>query len=300
MKYKYETTDSATYQLLQDKAREMRRNPTEAESALWNFLSGDKMGVHFRRQHPVFGYIPDFVCLKERLIIEIDGGYHLAEEQQEMDLERTEYLNQMGYVVLRFTNESVLNDIDTVLEEISDTLEEISLNAQSNQSPLPLGGVGGGFRVGFGFDVHQLVEGRDLWMGGIKIEHSKGLLGHSDADVLLHAVCDALLGAANMRDIGYHFPDTSAETDGMDSKIILRDTIALIATKGYRLVNIDATICAERPKMNPHIPAMKACMAQICGCDEDDISIKATTTEKLGFTGREEGISAYAVCLIEK
>jgi 2-C-methyl-D-erythritol 2,4-cyclodiphosphate synthase len=300
MKYKYETTDSATYQLLQDKAREMRRNPTEAESALWNFLSGDKMGVHFRRQHPVFGYIPDFVCLKERLIIEIDGGYHLAEEQQEMDLERTEYLNQMGYVVLRFTNESVLNDIDTVLEEISDTLEEISLNAQSNQSPLPLGGAGGGFRVGFGFDVHQLVEGRDLWMGGIKIEHSKGLLGHSDADVLLHAVCDALLGAANMRDIGYHFPDTSAETDGMDSKIILRDTIALIATKGYRLVNIDATICAERPKMNPHIPAMKACMAQICGCDEDDISIKATTTEKLGFTGREEGISAYAVCLIEK
>ncbi len=258
------------------------------------------MGVHFRRQHPVFGYIPDFVCLKERLIIEIDGGYHLAEEQQEMDLERTEYLNQMGYVVLRFTNESVLNDIDTVLEEISDTLEEISLNAQSNQSPLPLGGAGGGFRVGMGFDVHQLVEGRDLWMGGIKIEHSKGLLGHSDADVLLHAVCDALLGAANMRDIGYHFPDTSAETDGMDSKIILRDTIALIATKGYRLVNIDATICAERPKMNPHIPAMKACMAQICGCDEDDISIKATTTEKLGFTGREEGISAYAVCLIEK
>ena len=300
MKYKYETTDSATYQLLQDKAREMRRNPTEAESALWNFLSGDKMGVHFRRQHPVFGYIPDFVCLKERLIIEIDGGYHLAEEQQEMDLERTEYLNQMGYVVLRFTNESVLNDIDTVLEEISDTLEEISLNAQSNQSPLPLGGAGGGFRVGFGFDVHQLVEGRDLWMGGIKIEHSKGLLGHSDADVLLHAVCDALLGAANIRDIGYHFPDTSAETDGMDSKIILRDTIALIATKGYHLVNIDATICAERPKMNPHIPAMKACMAQICGCDEDDISIKATTTEKLGFTGREEGISAYAVCLIEK
>ena len=300
MKYKYETTDSATYQLLQDKAREMRRNPTEAESALWNFLSGDKMGVHFRRQHPVFGYIPDFVCLKERLIIEIDGGYHLAEEQQEMDLERTEYLNQMGYVVLRFTNESVLNDIDTVLEEISDTLEEISLNAQFNQSPLPLGGAGGGFRVGFGFDVHQLVEGRDLWMGGIKIEHSKGLLGHSDADVLLHAVCDALLGAANMRDIGYHFPDTSAETDGMDSKIILRDTIALIATKGYHLVNIDATICAERPKMNPHIPAMKACMAQICGCDEDDISIKATTTEKLGFTGREEGISAYAVCLIEK
>lgn len=151
-----------------------------------------------------------------------------------------------------------------------------------------------------GFDVHQLVEGRDLWMGGIKLEHSKGLLGHSDADVLLHAVCDALLGAANMRDIGYHFPDTAEETDGMDSKVILRKTIDLIATKGYRLVNIDATICAERPKMNPHIPAMKECMAEVIGCDADDISIKATTTERLGFTGREEGISAYAVVLIQK
>ena len=155
-------------------------------------------------------------------------------------------------------------------------------------------------RVGMGYDVHQLVEGRDLWMGGIKIEHVKGLLGHSDADVLLHAVCDALLGAANMRDIGYHFPDTAAETDGMDSKVILRRTIDLIATKGYHLVNIDATICAERPKMNPHIPQMKACMAQVIGCDEDQISIKATTTERLGFTGREEGISAYAVVLLCK
>ena len=155
-------------------------------------------------------------------------------------------------------------------------------------------------RVGMGFDVHQLVEGRDLWMGGIKLEHAKGLLGHSDADVLLHAVCDALLGAANMRDIGYHFPDTSTETDGMDSKIILKKTIELIAQKGYRLINIDATICAERPKMTPHIPAMKECMAQVIGCDADDISIKATTTEKLGFTGREEGISAYAVVLIQK
>ncbi len=155
-------------------------------------------------------------------------------------------------------------------------------------------------RVGMGFDVHQLVEGRELWMGGIKLEHSKGLLGHSDADVLLHAVCDALLGAANMRDIGYHFPDTASETEGMDSKVILKKTIALIATKGYRLVNIDATICAERPKMNPHIPEMKECMAKVIGCDADDISIKATTTERLGFTGREEGISAYAVVLIEK
>ena len=155
-------------------------------------------------------------------------------------------------------------------------------------------------RVGLGFDVHQLVEGRDLIIGGIKIDHSKGLLGHSDADVLIHAVCDALLGAANMRDIGYHFPDTSAETQDIDSKIILRKTIELLATKGYRVGNIDATICAERPKINPHVPAMKNCLAQIIGCDEDDISIKATTTEKLGFTGREEGISAYAVCLIEK
>lgn len=155
-------------------------------------------------------------------------------------------------------------------------------------------------RVGLGFDVHQLVEGRDLIIGGIKIDHFKGLLGHSDADVLIHAVCDALLGAANMRDIGYHFPDTSAETQDIDSKIILRKTIDLLATKGYRVGNIDATICAERPKINPHVPAMKTCLAQIIGCEEDDISIKATTTEKLGFTGREEGISAYAVCLIEK
>lgn len=155
-------------------------------------------------------------------------------------------------------------------------------------------------RVGFGFDVHQLVAGRDLWMGGIKINHSLGLLGHSDADVLIHAICDALLGAANMRDIGYHFPDTSAETDGMDSKIILKKTVELIATKGYHVGNIDATICAERPKMNPHIPAMKECLASIIGCFVDDVSIKATTTEKLGFTGREEGISAYATVLIEK
>ncbi len=155
-------------------------------------------------------------------------------------------------------------------------------------------------RVGMGYDVHQLVAGRDLWMGGIKIEHELGLLGHSDADVLIHAICDAILGAANMRDIGYHFPDTAAETDGMDSKIILKKTIELIATKGYHLVNIDATICAEKPKMNPHIPAMQQCMASIIGTDVDNISIKATTTEKLGFTGRQEGISAYAVALIEK
>lgn len=155
-------------------------------------------------------------------------------------------------------------------------------------------------RVGFGFDVHKLVEGRDLWMGGIKIEHSLGLLGHSDADVLLHAICDALLGAANMRDIGYHFPDTSADMKDIDSKILLAKTIELIATKGYIVGNIDCTICAERPKMNPHIPAMKECIAKIMNTDVDNISIKATTTEKLGFTGREEGISAYATVLINK
>ena len=127
-----------------------------------------------------------------------------------------------------------------------------------------------------------------------------GLVGHSDADVLIHAICDALLGAANMRDIGYHFPDTAEETDGIDSKILLKKTVDLIATKGYTIGNIDATICAERPKINPHVPAMKACLAQVIGTDEENISIKATTTEKLGFTGREEGISAYAVALITK
>ena len=149
-----------------------------------------------------------------------------------------------------------------------------------------------------GYDVHQLVEGRDLFLGGVKIDHAKGLLGHSDADVLIHAICDALLGAANMRDIGYHFPDTSDDTLGMDSKVILKQVVALIATKGYQLVNIDATVCAERPKLNPHIPAMQACLANVMGCDADQVSIKATTTEKMGFTGRGEGIVALAICLL--
>lgn len=155
-------------------------------------------------------------------------------------------------------------------------------------------------RVGMGYDVHRLVPGRALWLGGIKIEHPLGLLGHSDADVLIHVICDALLGAANMRDIGYHFPDTAAETLDVDSKLLLRKTIELIASKGYTVGNIDATICAERPKLNPHVPAMKACLAEVMGVDDEDISIKATTTEKLGFTGREEGISAYAVVLIHR
>ena len=155
-------------------------------------------------------------------------------------------------------------------------------------------------RVGFGFDVHQLVEGRELWLGGIRLEHSLGLLGHSDADVLIHAICDALLGAANMRDIGYHFPDNAGEYKNIDSKILLSRTIALIAAKGYRVGNIDATICAERPKLKAHIPLMQQTLADVMGIDEEDVTIKATTTEKLGFTGREEGISAYATVLIEK
>ncbi|MBR2238494.1 MAG: 2-C-methyl-D-erythritol 2,4-cyclodiphosphate synthase [Prevotella sp.] len=273
----------------------MRQNPTEAESILWKYLSGNKMGTHFRRQHPVYGYIPDFVSIKEKIIIEIDGGYHFEGEQPGKDKERTDWLNKDGFVVLRFTNEEVTGHIDYVLEEISDALED---SDRTNQSPLPLGGVGGGFRIGFGYDVHQLVEGRDLWLGGIKIDHSLGLLGHSDADVLIHAICDALLGAACMRDIGYHFPDTAAETDGIDSKILLAKTMQLLRDKGYELGNIDATVCAERPKLNPHIPQMQQCLADVIGCDPGQVSIKATTTEKLGFTGRQEGISAYAVVLI--
>ena len=153
-------------------------------------------------------------------------------------------------------------------------------------------------RVGFGYDVHRLVEGRELWLGGIRLEHEKGLLGHSDADVLIHAICDALLGAANMRDIGYHFPDTAGEYENIDSKVLLRKTVDLIATKGYRVGNIDATVCAERPKLKARSPDMQQILAEVMQIDPDDVSIKATTTEKLGFTGREEGISAYAVVLI--
>ena len=155
-------------------------------------------------------------------------------------------------------------------------------------------------RVGFGYDVHALVPNRELWLGGIKFEHELGLLGHSDADVLIHAICDALLGAANMRDIGYHFPDTAQEYKNVDSKILLSRTVELIAGKGYRVGNIDATVCAERPKLKARIPEMQQVMADVMNIDVDDVSIKATTTEKLGFTGREEGISAYAVVLIEK
>ena len=155
-------------------------------------------------------------------------------------------------------------------------------------------------RVGFGFDVHRLVEGRELWLGGIRIEHTLGLLGHSDADVLIHALCDALLGAAAMRDIGFHFPDTADEYKGIDIKILLRDTVQLVRSKGWEIGNADITVCAERPKLNPHIPAMQQCLSEVMGIDAGDVSIKATTTERLGFTGREEGIAAYAVVLLEK
>ena len=155
-------------------------------------------------------------------------------------------------------------------------------------------------RVGFGYDVHALVPERDLWLGGVKIEHTMGLQGHSDADVLIHAICDALLGAANMRDIGYHFPDTAGEYKDIDSKILLFDTMELLRDAGYTLGNIDATVAAYRPKLNPHIPEMKRVMADVLQVDVEDISIKATTTEKLGFTGRQEGIAAYATVLIQK
>ena len=155
-------------------------------------------------------------------------------------------------------------------------------------------------KTGIGIDVHRLEAGREFWLGGIKIGHEKGCVAHSDGDVLIHAICDALLGAANMRDIGYHFPDTAGEFKNIDSKILLKKTIELIAAKGYLVGNIDATICAERPKLKAYIPEMQRTLAAVMGIDEDAISIKATTTEKLGFTGREEGISAYATVLIVK
>lgn len=154
-------------------------------------------------------------------------------------------------------------------------------------------------RIGFGYDVHRLVPSRDLWLCGIKIDHTLGLLGHSDADVAIHALCDALLGAASLRDIGFHFPDTDQRYKGADSKDLLREVCRLLNEHGYRLGNCDITICAERPKINPHIPEMQECLAQCMNCNPNQVSIKATTTEKLGFTGREEGIAAYAVALIE-
>jgi 2-C-methyl-D-erythritol 2,4-cyclodiphosphate synthase len=155
------------------------------------------------------------------------------------------------------------------------------------------------FRIGMGFDVHRLVEGRELWLGGVKIPYTLGLLGHSDADVAIHALCDAILGAACLRDIGYHFPDTDERYKGIDSRVLLSEVNKLLGNAGYKLGNCDITICAEQPKINPHIPAMQQQLAHCLNCDVNQVSIKATTTEKLGYTGRGEGIAAYAVALIE-
>jgi|TARA_B110000240_G_scaffold37716_1_gene41727 2-C-methyl-D-erythritol 2,4-cyclodiphosphate synthase len=155
-------------------------------------------------------------------------------------------------------------------------------------------------KVGFGFDVHQLQEGLDFWLGGIIVPHTKGGLGHSDADVLIHTICDALLGAANMGDIGKHFPDTSAEYKGIDSKILLKEVVRLISEKGFSIGNIDSTICLQTPKIGKYIPEMQRVLASCMDIDIEDVSIKATTTEKLSFVGREEGVSAYATVLIQK
>ena len=155
-------------------------------------------------------------------------------------------------------------------------------------------------KVGFGFDVHQLVEGRELWLGGVKIDHHKGADGHSDADVLLHAICDALLGAANLRDIGFHFSNTDSKYKNIDSKILLKEVVALLESKNYRIGNVDATLCMEQPKINPHITAMQEVLAPIMKISVEDISIKATTNEGLGYVGSENGVNAYAVALIER
>jgi 2-C-methyl-D-erythritol 2,4-cyclodiphosphate synthase len=155
-------------------------------------------------------------------------------------------------------------------------------------------------RIGFGFDVHPLAEGKALWLGGINIPHTKGCVGHSDADVLLHAICDALLGAAGLRDIGHYFPNTDSKFKGIDSKILLSETMKLIKEKGYKVGNVDSTLCIEEPKINPHINDMKKVLAHILEIEEEDISIKATTNEKLGYVGSENGVNAYAVVLIGK
>jgi 2-C-methyl-D-erythritol 2,4-cyclodiphosphate synthase len=158
----------------------------------------------------------------------------------------------------------------------------------------------GSIRVGFGFDVHQLKEQHPFILGGVNLQHHAGAFGHSDADVLLHAICDALLGASNLRDIGFHFSNTDDKWKGISSLILLQHVIKLLSEKGWQIGNIDAMVCLEAPKINPHIPAMKANIAAAAGISEDDISIKATTNEQLGFVGRQEGVVAYAVCLIEK
>ena len=155
-------------------------------------------------------------------------------------------------------------------------------------------------KVGFGYDVHQLKDGKDFWLGGVKIEHQKGAVGHSDADVLIHAICDALLGAANMRDIGFHFPPTDGQYEGIDSKVLLRKVISIIETRGFTIGNIDATIALQEPKVSPYMDRMRKTLSETMEVEEEDISIKATTTERLGFEGREEGVSAYVVALIQK
>lgn len=156
------------------------------------------------------------------------------------------------------------------------------------------------YRIGFGYDVHALVPERELWLGGIKIPHTLGLLGHSDADVLIHAICDAMLGAANLKDIGYHFPDTSSNFKNIDSKILLKECDRLIKEKGYTICNIDSTICAQKPKLKDYIDPMRECLAGVLELDPDLVSVKATTTEKLGFVGKEEGIAAQAVVMLRK
>ncbi|HEY8401173.1 MAG TPA: 2-C-methyl-D-erythritol 2,4-cyclodiphosphate synthase [Cytophagaceae bacterium] len=153
-------------------------------------------------------------------------------------------------------------------------------------------------RVGFGYDVHQLKEGREFWLGGIKIPHTHGAMGHSDADVLVHVICDAILGAANIRNIGYHFSDKDPKYKGVDSKVLLREVMRMVREKGYEIGNIDSTVCLQEPKLNPHIPEMKKVLAEVMQIDEEDISIKATTSELMGFVGRKEGIAAYAVVLL--
>jgi 2-C-methyl-D-erythritol 2,4-cyclodiphosphate synthase len=155
-------------------------------------------------------------------------------------------------------------------------------------------------RVGLGFDVHQLEEGREFYLGGIKLPASKGAVGHSDADVLIHAICDALLGAANLRDIGFHYSNTDPRWSGMDSKFFLMDVTRMLSENGWSVENIDCTLCLEAPKVNPHIPEMKKVLAPLMNISEEDISIKATTAERLGYIGREEGVNAYAVALIRK
>jgi len=156
------------------------------------------------------------------------------------------------------------------------------------------------FRVGFGYDVHQLLAGQDFWLGGIKVAHEKGAVGHSDADVLIHVICDALLGAANLRDIGYHFSDKDPKYKGIDSKILLKEVVALLKKEGFSIGNIDSTICLQQPKINPVIPEMKEVLSEVMGISTSQLSIKATTTEWLGFVGREEGVSAYCVVLVHQ